>query len=94
MPLPGIIYGPDLSYEDHSRVRESLEARSHLACNKLVREFKHGSPLYPLIASKVVPSQASYSLRSGPSCHVLPGGTDRFSNFITVRSYASDINLD
>ena len=66
-----IIFGPDLSYED-ALARAgllSLEARRHLACKKFVTEIMHASPLYPLISSRVVLSQTSYSLRSGPSCH-------------------------
>ena len=51
----------------------SLEARRHLACKKFVTETMHASPLYRLISSRVISSQTSFSLRSGPSCHVLPG---------------------
>ena len=66
-----IIFGPNLSYEDVLARAGllSLEARRHLACKKFVTEIMHASPLYPLISSRVVSSQASYSLRSGPSCH-------------------------
>ena len=88
-----IIFGSDLSYED-ALARAgllSLEARRHLACKKFVSGIMHASPLYPLISSRVVSSQAPYSLRSGPSCHVLLGRTDRFSEFVTVK-YASYIN--
>ena len=82
-----IIFGPDLSYED-TLARSgllSLQARRHLACKKFVTETMHGSPLYRLISSRVISSQTSYSLRSGPSCHVLPGRTDRFSEFVSVK---------
>ena len=88
-----IIFGPDLSYED-ALARAgllSLEARCHLACEKFVKEIMHASPLYPLISSRVVSSQTSYSLRSGSSCLVLLGRTDRFSEFVSVK-YASHIN--
>ena len=82
-----IIFGPDLSYED-TLARAgllSLEARRHLACKKFVTETMHASPLYRLISSRVISSQTSYSLRSGPSGHVLPGRTDRFSEFVSVK---------
>ena len=82
-----IIFGPDLSYKD-TLARAgllSLEARRHLACKKFVTETMHASPLYRLISSRVISSQTSYSLRSGPSCHVLPGRTDRFSEFVSVK---------
>ena len=88
-----IMFGPDLSYED-ALTRAgllSLEARRHMACKKFVTEIMHASPLYPLISSRVVSSQTSYSLKSGPSCHVLLGRTDRFSGFVSVK-YASYIN--
>ena len=88
-----IILGPDLSYED-ALARAgvlSLEARRHLACKKFVTEIMHASPLYPLIYSRVVSSQTWYSLRSGPSRHVLLGRTDRFSEFVSVK-YASYIH--
>ena len=68
---------PDLSYED-ALVRAgllSLEARRHLACKKFVTEIMPASPLYPPISSRVVSLHSSYSLRSGPSCHVLLGPT-------------------
>ncbi|XP_068739350.1 uncharacterized protein [Montipora capricornis] len=45
----GIIFGPDLSYED-ALARAgllSLEARRHLACEKFVKEIMHASPPYP-----------------------------------------------
>ena len=82
-----IIFGPDLSYKD-TLARAgllSLEARRHLACKKFVTETMHASPLYRLISSRVISSQTSYSLRSGPSGHVLPGRTDRFSEFVSVK---------
>ena len=82
-----IIFGPDLSYED-TLARAgllSLEARCHLACKKFVMETMHASPLYRLISSRVILSETSYSLRSGPSCHVLPGRTDQFSEFVSVK---------
>ena len=88
-----IIFGPDLSYED-TLARAgllSLEARRHLACKKFVTEIMYASPLYRLISSRVISSQTSYSLRSGPSCHVLPGRTDRFSEFVSVK-YSSYID--
>ena len=64
----------------------SREAGRHLACRKFVTEIVHARPLYPLISRRVVSSQSSYSLRSGPSCHA-----DRFSEFVSVK-YASSIN--
>ena len=82
-----IIFGPDLSYEDtlvHAGLL-SLEARRHLACKKFVTETMHASPLYRLISSRVISSQTSFSLRSGPSCHVLPGCTVWFSAFVSVK---------
>ena len=88
-----IIFGPDLSYED-ALARAgllSLEARRHLACEKFVKEIMHASRLYPIISSRVVSSQTSYSLWSGSSCHVLLGRTERFSEFVSVK-YALHIN--
>ena len=88
-----IIFGPDLSYEDALAPAGllPLEARCHLACKRFVMEIMHASPLYPLISSRVISLQTSYSLRSAPSCHVLLGRTDRFSEFVSVK-YASYIN--
>ena len=65
-----IIFGPDLSYEDTLVCAGllSLEARRHLACKKFVTETMHASPLYRLISTRVISSQTSFSLRSGPSC--------------------------
>ena len=82
-----IIFGPDLSYEDTLVCAGllCLEARRHLACKKFVTETMHASPLYRLISSRVISSQTSFSLRSGPSCHVLPGCTVWFSEFVSVK---------
>ena len=85
-----IIFGPDLSDED-ALARAgllSLGARRHLACKKFMTELMHAGPPYPLISSRVVLSQSSYSLRSGTSCHVFLGPTDRFSELVSVK-YAS-----
>ena len=82
-----IIFGLDLSYEDTLVCAGflSLEARRHLVCKKFLTETMHASPLYHLISSRVISSQTSFSLRSGPSCHVLPGLTVWFSEFVSVK---------
>ena len=54
-------------------------------------EIMHAGPLYPLVSSRVVSSQSTYSLRSGTSCHVLLGPTDRLSEVVSVK-YAPYFN--